>query len=173
MEPKILKTSQLDTPLGTMIVISNENALYLLEFVDRLNLEQEIDLLKHKTQSIIVTGPTSPINSITKELDEYFNNKLQAFKTPINLIGSLFQKSVWQELNKIPFGQTKSYSQIASAINKPSAFRAVARANSTNQLAIIIPCHRVININGELGGYSSGITRKKWLINHEKNLIQS
>jgi AraC family transcriptional regulator of adaptative response/methylated-DNA-[protein]-cysteine methyltransferase len=84
------------------------------------------------------------------------------------MLGSDFQKNVWRELIKIPPGETKSYADIAKAIKQPSAFRAVARANGANQLAIIIPCHRVINSDGELGGYGGGLTRKAWLINHEK-----
>ena len=90
------------------------------------------------------------------------------FNTPIVMLGSDFQKSVWHELIKIPPGETRSYTDIAKRIKQPSACRAVARANGANQLAVIIPCHRVINSDGELGGYGGGLTRKAWLINHEK-----
>ena len=83
-------------------------------------------------------------------------------------MGSDFQKSVWAALRKIPPGETRSYLDTAKAVGKPTAFRAVANANGANQLAIIIPCHRVINNNGELGGYGGGISRKQWLIDHEK-----
>ena len=83
-------------------------------------------------------------------------------------MGSPFQKIVWEELMRITFGETRSYGDQAAAMGKPTAYRAVANANGANQLAIIIPCHRIINTNGELGGYGGGISRKKWLINHEK-----
>jgi AraC family transcriptional regulator of adaptative response/methylated-DNA-[protein]-cysteine methyltransferase len=86
---------------------------------------------------------------------------------PFLLFGSLFQKEVWEELKKIPQGETRSYRDISKALGRKSSFRAVAQANGANQLAIVIPCHRVINANGELGGYSSGVIRKKWLLNHE------
>jgi AraC family transcriptional regulator, regulatory protein of adaptative response / methylated-DNA-[protein]-cysteine methyltransferase len=164
----ILKASWLDTRLGPMIAIADEEALYLLEFVDRRGLEREVEHLRQKTKSVIIPGYTQPISSIESELNQYFSSKLIEFKTPLFFLGSPFQKNVWEELKKIPLGETRSYSDIAAAIGKPSAFRAVAQANGANQLAIIIPCHRVINTNGELGGYGGGLARKKWLINHEK-----
>ena len=85
------------------------------------------------------------------------------------LLGSPFQKQVWEELKKIPSGETRAYLAIAKAVGRPTACRAVANANGANQLAIIIPCHRVINTNGELGGYGGGIARKQWLLDLEKN----
>ncbi|PLR77377.1 bifunctional transcriptional activator/DNA repair enzyme protein Ada [Bacillus sp. V3-13] len=166
-QSNILKAAWLDTKLGPMIAIADEEALYLLEFVDRRGLEREVERLRHKTKSAIIPGETEPIRSIKTELDQYFDGKLTEFKTPLFFLGSPFQRRVWDELRKIPYGQTVSYSGLAAAIGKPSAFRAAANANGANQLAIIIPCHRVINTNGELGGYAGGLTRKKWLINHE------
>lgn len=169
----ILKASWLDTPLGPMIAIANEEALYLLEFVDRRGLEREIERLRNRTKSAIIPGHAQPISSIEKELKLYFECGLREFKTPLFFLGSPFQKRVWEELKKIPGGETRSYLEIAAAIGKPTAFRAVAQANGANQLSIIIPCHRVINTNGELGGYGGGLTRKKWLIDHEKAFSKS
>lgn len=168
----ILKASWIDTPLGPMIAIADEHALYLLEFVDRRGLEKEIEKLRKKLLLGIIPGSTFPIHSIKKELNEYFEGKLHIFKTPIANLGSPFQKEVWEQLKKIPFGTTQSYQDLAISIGKPYAYRAVARANGANQLAIIIPCHRVINTNGELGGYGGGIVRKQWLLNHEKNVLE-
>ncbi len=164
----ILKASWLDTPLGPMIAIADEQALYLLEFVDRRGLEREVERLRKKTKSTIIPGETPAIDSIKNELLAYFDGKLKNFKTPLFLLGSPFQKQVWEELRKIPHGETRSYLQMAQMMAKPSAFRAVANANGANQIAIVIPCHRVINTNGELGGYGGGLTRKSWLLNHEK-----
>lgn len=164
----ILKASWLDTPLGPMIAIASDEALYLLEFVDRRGLEREVERLREKTKSAIIPGKTPAISSIEKELATYFSGQLKAFHTPLFLLGSPFQKQVWGELTKIPFGETRSYLDIAKVMARPSSFRAVAQANGANQLAIIIPCHRVINSNGELGGYGGGITRKQWLLNLEK-----
>ncbi|EKD71251.1 MAG: hypothetical protein ACD_46C00229G0002, partial [uncultured bacterium] len=167
----ILKASWLDTKLGPMIAIASEVALYLLEFVDRRGLEREVERLRERTKSAIIPGKTPPISSIEKELVFYFDGKLKEFHTPLFFLGSPFQKQVWEELKKIPFGETRSYLDIAKTIKRPSSFRAVAQANGANQLSIVIPCHRVINTNGELGGYGGGITRKQWLLNLEKTNV--
>lgn len=164
----ILKAAWLDTPLGPMITIADEKSLYLLEFVDRRGLEREIERLRKKTKSGIVPGQTGAIDSIKKELEQYFAGKLFSFKTSLVLLGSPFQQKVWQQLLKIPTGKTLTYADIAVRIKKPSAWRAVANANGANQFAIVVPCHRVINSNGELGGYGGGLARKKWLLDHEK-----
>jgi AraC family transcriptional regulator of adaptative response/methylated-DNA-[protein]-cysteine methyltransferase len=166
----LLKADWIDTPLGPMIAIADEEALYLLEFVSRRGLEREIEKLRKTRGSVIVPGKTAPIDSITKELQWYFAGSLTSFQTPIKPLGSPFQKRVWEELQRIPMGKTCSYSEIARSINHPLAVRAVARANGANQLAIVIPCHRVINSNGELGGYGGGLARKKWLLSHEKSM---
>lgn len=168
---KILKASWLDTKLGPMIAIADETGLYLLEFVDRRGLEREVERLRLRTKAAIIPGTTDPIKSITLELESYFEGKLTQFKTPLHLLGSPFQKLVWDELMRIPYGQTRSYMEQAKSIGKNKAYRAVANANGANQLAIIIPCHRIINSNGDLGGYGGGITRKQWLIEHEKSHV--
>ena len=168
----ILKASWLDTKLGPMIAIADEEALYLLEFVDRRGLEREVMRLRNKTKRAIIPGVTAPIRLIESELAEYFEGERQEFKTPLFYLGSPFQKTVWKELKRIPYGETCSYCEIATRIGKPTAFRAVANANGANQLAIMIPCHRVINTNGELGGYGGGLARKKWLIHHERQGIK-
>lgn len=165
----ILKSSWFQTPLGKMVAIASDDALYLLEFEGRKNLTAGIERLQARTQAQIVPGENSITHSIKQELDRYFLGTLRKFKTPVFLVGSLFQKQIWGELQKIPCGETRSYAAIAADINRPSAFRAVAMANSTNQLVIIVPCHRVINKSGAMGGYAAGLDRKEWLIRHEKN----
>ena len=165
---KILKTSWLDTPLGSMVAIASDEALYLLEFVDCKGLESEVEGLRQRTKSAIIPGTTPPIVSIEQELKAWFEGTLRLFKTPLFLLGSPFQQSVWGALCRIPYGETRSYLEQAAAIARPSACRAVANANGANQFAILIPCHRVINNNGKLGGYAGGIARKQWLIDHEK-----
>jgi AraC family transcriptional regulator of adaptative response/methylated-DNA-[protein]-cysteine methyltransferase len=168
-ESHILKASCLDTPLGSMIAIADDHALYLLEFINCRKLQSEIDRLKQKTKSSIVSGLTLPIQSIENELKQYFDGTLKVFQTPLFFMGSSFQKTTWEALKNIPYGETRSYADIAKAIGRPTAFRAVAQANASNQLAIIIPCHRVVNSNGGIGGYAGGINRKEWLLNHENN----
>lgn len=164
----ILKATWLDSPLGPMLAIADDEFLYLLEFASRRGLEREIERLRSRTKSAIIPGRTKPIDSIETELTQYYAGTLNKFKTPLHLLGSPFQQEVWAELQKIPFGETRSYSDIAIGMNRPSSQRAVANANGANQLAIIIPCHRVIQANGEIGGYGGGVSRKQWLLNHEK-----
>ncbi len=132
-------------------------------------MERQIERLKQQTKSAIIPGSTKPLQLIENELKKYFDGKLTQFKTPLHLLGSPFQNKVWNALLKIPHGETRSYLDIAKSIKKPTAFRAVALANGANKMSIVIPCHRVINNNGNLGGYGGGISRKEWLINHEKN----
>ena len=114
---------------------------------------------------------SSPIFQIRAELKQYFEGTLQIFTTPLALQGTPFQVDVWKVLQEIPFGATKSYQEVAVLIENPLACRAVGLANGKNPFALIIPCHRVVNANGLIGGYSSGIKRKKWLLQHEKDVL--
>lgn len=163
----VLRTHELDTPLGPMRVVADEAGLYMLEFADRRGLELKIHRLCHQKKLAIIPGITSPMTSIDQELKEYFSKKRMRFETPFHLLGSPFQKAVWNELLHIPYGETQSYLEQAKSLDKPNAFRAVANANGANQLAIIVPCHRIIRHSGDLGGYGGGIERKKFLLEHE------
>ncbi len=151
-----MKTAYIDTPLGLLLAEADDKALHRLTFVSqRIGSRAE--------------AKTAPLKQIEKELKAYFSGKLRVFQTPLFLSGTPFQNRVWEELQKIPCGETRSYSAIAAAIGRPTAFRAVAMANSANPLTLIVPCHRVIYSNGELGGYASGLERKQWLLNHESS----
>ena len=163
----VLKAAWIDTVLGPMIAIADETALYLLEFVTRRGLEKEVERLRARGFAII-PGSTAPIESITKELADYFEGTLMQFNTSYRVFGSLFQQEVWQALCEIPYGETKTYREEATNLKRPSAYRAVANANGANQLAIIIPCHRIISSDGTLGGYGGGLAVKQWLLEHEK-----
>jgi len=169
--PLVLKASWINTRLGPMIAISDDNSLYLLEFSDRRGLEKRIKRLCNRKKAAIIHGYTNPISMIKKELELYFSGKLKLFKTPLHLIGSDFQKKAWNTLLQIPYGQTRSYKNQAEIIGNKQAFRAVANANGANQLAIIIPCHRIINSNGKLGGYGGRKARKEWMLKHEKSYV--
>lgn len=165
---QVLKATWLDTKLGPMLCIADEQYLYLLEFVDRRGLEREIERMRKKLKMAIIPGETHITHIIKKELDAYFDGSQFTFNTPVHLLGSSFQKQVWEILKKIPPGETRSYLDVAKILKRPTAFRSVAQANGANQLALVIPCHRVINANGDLGGYGGGISRKQWLLEHEK-----
>jgi methylated-DNA-[protein]-cysteine S-methyltransferase len=103
-----------------------------------------------------------------RQLNEYFKGTRKSFSLKLLLQGTPFQKLVWQGLKKIPYAKTVSYGDVARAIGKPKAYRAVGNANNKNPIAVIIPCHRVIGSDGSLVGYGSGLWRKEWLLKHEK-----
>lgn len=168
----ILKGAWIDTILGPMLAIADDESLYLLEFVTRRGLEREVERLRHRG-FVIIPGNAPPLTSIESELKTYFEGSLTQFKTPYRVFGSLFQQQVWQALCQIPYGETRSYAKQSISLGKPNSYRAVANANGANQLAIIIPCHRVIASDGTLGGYGGGLAVKQWLIEHEKRHIQS
>ena len=166
-QSKVLKTSEIETPLGPMQIISSEDMLYLVRFMDHGGLERNVERLGLKAKATILPGRTQVIDSVEREINQYFNGTLKEFKTPLFFLGSVFQKTVWQELIKIPYGKTKSYKDIAVSIGNPLAFRAGAQANRVNPFTLIVPCHRVINANGNLGGYAGSLDRKKWLLEHD------
>ncbi len=166
--PLILKAKWIDTPLGPMVAMADDEKLYLLEFADRRGLEREVERMRKRLKAAIIPGDSPILDQITSELSDYFSGKNLIFKTPMHLLGSPFQQSVWQALMTIPLGKTWSYTDLANAIGNPKAMRAVANANGANQLAIIIPCHRVIRADLTIGGYGGGISRKEWLLNHER-----
>ncbi|MFP3942814.1 MAG: bifunctional transcriptional activator/DNA repair enzyme AdaA [Alphaproteobacteria bacterium] len=163
-----LKADWLETPLGPMIAIADREALYLLEFYDRKALRAELARLERETRSTIGVGHQPPVDQIQAELSAYFAGKGSEFKTALAQPGSPFLRAVWDELRKIPPGETRSYGEIAAAIGTQGAVRAVARANGLNRIAIVVPCHRVIGADGALTGYGGGLWRKRWLIAHER-----
>lgn len=163
----VLQAAWVDSPLGPILVLTDDRALHLLEFTDRRGLEREIE--RQRKRFAITPGRTSITDQIEAELADYFAGTLQQFQTPIEFGGTPFQQTVWRALTTIPYGETRSYAELAQQVGNPKGFRAAARANGCNQLAIIVPCHRVINASGELGGYAGGLVRKQWLLQHEQH----
>jgi AraC family transcriptional regulator of adaptative response/methylated-DNA-[protein]-cysteine methyltransferase len=157
----------LETPMGRMIAIADEAALYLLEFTNRKNMRRQFDRLRRIQSRAVLPGRTAITDQIETELSDYFAGKLEQFKTPLATSGTEFQRETWAALQNIPHGETRSYAQLAEMIGRPAAVRAVASANANNGLALIIPCHRVISKNGGLGGYAGGLTRKQDLLDLE------
>ncbi|MEI8321348.1 MAG: methylated-DNA--[protein]-cysteine S-methyltransferase [Alphaproteobacteria bacterium] len=166
---KKLESISIETPLGNMVAIADHNGLHLLEFVDRKGIEREMAQFQARMGVPIGPGNLAVLQSISQELKLYFAGKLKMFQTPYHFGGTPFQKLVWGALENIPYGETKSYAQQAVDVGRPLACRAVANANSKNQLAILVPCQRIINSSGKLGGYAGGLTRKQWLLDHEKS----
>ncbi|NID04808.1 bifunctional transcriptional activator/DNA repair protein Ada [Luteibacter jiangsuensis] len=163
-----LKAEWVETPIGSMLAVADARSLHLLEFFDRAALPNELKRLRAATRSTIAFGRTAAIERIEAELREYFAGTRHTFETPLAMHGSPFTRAVWDELMAIPPGTTRSYSEIAAAAGRHTAVRAVARANGANQIAIVIPCHRVIGADGSLTGYGGGLWRKDWLLRHER-----
>lgn len=157
-----------ETPEGRMVVVADGRALYLIEFVDRVKLPRQFERLRRIHGRAIVPGTTDVTEQIRQEMAEYFAGTRQGFSVMIETTGTAFQGGVWDALMTIPYGQTWSYAALAVAIGNDKAVRAVASANGSNGLAIVIPCHRVIGSDGGLGGYAGGIERKARLLKLER-----
>lgn len=168
-----LQASWIGTPLGDMVAVSSMTHLHLLEFVDRKALPTELKRLRDATRQSIGIGHPEPTEQAEQELKAFFSGQNADFSTPLAFQGSDFSRMVWEELRQIPVGQTRSYSQIAQRIGRASATRAVARANGANQIALMVPCHRVIGANGSLTGYGGGLWRKQRLIEIERQIAIS
>ncbi|KXG87029.1 bifunctional transcriptional activator/DNA repair enzyme AdaA [Agrobacterium bohemicum] len=164
----LLLANWIATPLGDMIAVSSATHLHLLEFVDRKALPMELAKLRKACNDDLGLGSYDPTEQIRVELHAFFAGEKAVFNTPLALQGSSFTREVWQELRTIPVGQIRSYSDIAKRIGHPTAVRAVARANGANQIALVIPCHRVVGADGSLTGYGGGLWRKQRLIEIEQ-----
>jgi len=157
----------LSTPIGTLFIIEEEEQLTYIFF-------DEKDFHEHCSKKIILKKETRLLKETVKQLKEYFEQKRKTFDLPIKLQGTDFQVKVWNALSSIPYGQTKSYQDIAIQIGKSKAVRAVGQANKANPLPIVIPCHRVIGKNQKLVGYAGNkVDLKALLLNLEKENIKS
>ncbi|MGB0748376.1 MAG: bifunctional transcriptional activator/DNA repair enzyme AdaA [Magnetospiraceae bacterium] len=163
----VLTVHRFPTPLGPMIACASEAGLCLLDFTDRRRLETGFAELRKRLVAVILPGDGPILAQTRAELAAYFAGTLRKFTVPLHLPGSDFQQAVWAELQRIPYGATRSYKDQAIALNRPTAIRAVAAANGQNRVAIIVPCHRVIGADGSMVGYGGGIARKRALLDLE------
>lgn len=168
----MLRASHIETPIGTMIAVCDGTALHLLEFADRKALPAELKRLSKMTKGSIGVGITAVTAQLYAELARYFEGQSDLFETPLVLHGTPFMQQVWTMLRTIPSGETRSYGALAQMMGQPDTARAVARANGANQIAILIPCHRVIGADGALTGYGGGLWRKQRLIELERHYAQ-
>jgi AraC family transcriptional regulator of adaptative response/methylated-DNA-[protein]-cysteine methyltransferase len=160
--------STIDTPLGPMVAGATEEGLCLLEFTDRRMLEAQMRRLQSLLKQPLLPGDSPHLVQAREELARYFDRTLDTFSVPIVFKGTPFEERVWKELCRIPYGDTLSYAALASRVGSPGAQRAVGRANGMNRIAIVIPCHRVVNSDGKLGGYGGGLWRKHYLLELEQ-----
>jgi methylated-DNA-[protein]-cysteine S-methyltransferase len=150
-------TTYYKSPLGPVKIVGNQDSIVFLDFVEE-ERPGDADL-------------PFCLKAGVKQIDEYFKGNRSKFLLNLDPAGTKFQRSVWRQLEKIPFGEVVSYGQIAEAIGNPRACRAVGNANGKNPISIIIPCHRVIGSDGCLTGYGGGLWRKEWLIKHERGRL--
>lgn len=151
-------TAIIKTPLGNAEIIGNVNGISKIHILDKY-IEITTEFPKDLKQAV-------------EQLQDYFDGKRTTFSFKINPTGTEFQKKVWQQLLKIPYGKTYSYLELSKKLGDVKAIRAVATANGKNPLWIVIPCHRVIGADGSLTGYAGGLWRKKWLLDHENPVKQ-
>lgn len=162
----VVRLKRLDTPIGPMLAGASDRAVVLLDFAERPMMPAQLAAVSRRI------GPTEPgetalLARLEAQLGEYFAGVRDAFDLPTDAPGSAFQERVWGELKAIPYGATISYRELAAGVGVPAASRAVGRANGSNRLAVIIPCHRVIAAGGGLGGYGGGLAAKRLLLDLE------
>jgi AraC family transcriptional regulator of adaptative response/methylated-DNA-[protein]-cysteine methyltransferase len=151
-----------------MVVAATESAVCLLEFADRRMFETQLRRLATRVGGTLVPGSCGPIEQVAGELEEYFSGDRRQFDVRLSSPGTEFQETVWRHLREIPYGETTTYGDLAAAMGRPSAVRAVAGAVGDNRLAVLIPCHRVVGSEGRLTGYGGGLWRKQALLDHER-----
>lgn len=149
-----LYTAYYASPVGTLQVQCSEKFLKVISFTDG-----DVTDTTHTSHKLV--------QACFRQLDEYFNGRRKVFTLPVNQDGTDFQSRVWELLNRIPYGKTISYNELAKQYGDTRATRAVASANGRNNIAIVVPCHRVIGSDQKLVGYAGGLWRKKWLLEHE------
>lgn len=162
-----LAEQRIATPMGDMIAIGTDHGLTFLEFADRPMLRTNRERVRALFGSEIVERPFPCLDAVRSQLDEFFAGARTRFELPLLPLGTPFQRLVWQALLTIPSGRTTTYEALATQVGKPSAPRAVGRANGDNRMAVIIPCHRVIGSDGNLTGYGGGLWRKQALLELE------
>ena len=165
-------TGEAQTPLGPMCIGATSEGICLGEFSNGRTLEEEFETLRRLFHCDVVPGNNSLLEQLRTELAEYFSGELTRFQVPLVYPGSVFQLAVWDALRIIPYGESLSYEALAHRLGKPMAVRAVGTANGQNRIAILIPCHRVVNKNGQLGGYGGGLWRKKALLELEQHVAR-
>lgn len=157
----------IETPIGKMRAGATDEGICLFDFEGRRMMDSIMKRIEALSGEQTEEGEHFHFKMLEKQINEYFNGERQEFDLPLHLVGTAFQKRVWEGLMNIPFGETKSYKEQSIFLGDVKAIRAVAGANGENGIAIIVPCHRVVGANGSLVGYGGGLWRKKWLLEHE------
>lgn len=173
MKSDKIRFRNFDSPIGPMIAGASSIGVCFLEWHDRGGIDRILERVEKRYKLSAEEGTNSCLDYMESELAQYFDGRLQNFSVPLQIEGTAFEKSTWQQLVKIPYGKTCSYGDIARRLKRPGASRAVGRANGANYLSIIIPCHRVIESTGALRGYGGGLWRKKALLELESGIPEA
>jgi O-6-methylguanine DNA methyltransferase len=155
------------SPVGLLFIARTPRGLRHLEYMDRRSLKRAIAAHEAEHPGAEWVASLLELKPVVEQLESYFNGGLLEFEIPLDLAGSEFQLKVWDALRVIPYGETRTYGQIAAAVGQPRASRAVGLANNQNPIAVVVPCHRVIGADGALTGYGGGMPKKRWLLEHE------
>ncbi len=160
-----LLTDTVESPIGRLVLVFDAGRLCALDYAD--NTERMTRLLRQRYHRFRLCEASTPLR-VTQQLRAYLGGKLDAIDNiQVDPGGTAFQQKVWEALRTIPPGTTRTYRDVAEQIGRPSAWRAVGRANALNPISIVLPCHRLIGANGALTGYAGGLERKHWLLRHE------
>lgn len=157
----------MNTPLGELLLGATDTGVCLVEFSDQAERVKLARRMLEQRGLEFHSGEHPYLHDLQAELKAFFGGRLRTFNLPLDAGGSEFQRQVWAALVHIPFGETRSYNDLAVSLGKPGGSRAVGTANGSNPVAIVVPCHRVITTSGKLGGYGGGLWRKEWLLNFE------
>ena len=171
-QPHSVSTTHLETPLGTMVAGATDQGVCLLEFADRPMLPTQLKRVEARLGSKPTPGDHRYLRTLEEQLADYFAGERKDFDIPLVLAGTDFQERVWRCLLEVPYGRTISYDELARRAGSPGGSRAAGGANGDNRIAIVVPCHRVIRANGDLGGYGGGIRRKQRLLDLEAGEVQ-
>ncbi|QKY71558.1 methylated-DNA--[protein]-cysteine S-methyltransferase [Lentibacillus sp. CBA3610] len=161
---------EMESPVGPLTIVSDGKRVIRIDYGTFTDVEMKLQKLcvRYFNQSAFIQKPNKVAHAVT-ELREYFQGKRREFTFDVAFNGTPFQQKVWQALNDIPYGDTKTYKDVAQAINNPKAVRAVGGAVNKNPFSIVVPCHRVIGANGKMVGYGGGLDKKEFLLAHEAN----
>ena len=166
-----IKIQYVKTKVGELLLGSYDDKLCIADWRYRKMRDRIDNRIQKGLNAVYIQEPSDIVTQTIKQLNEYFDFKRKVFDIPLLLVGTDFQKKVWQGLIDTPFGTTSSYLELAKAIGNEKAVRAVATANGANAISILVPCHRIIGSNGDLVGYAGGLPAKKKLLDIESNLF--
>ncbi len=161
--------ARIESPLGTLVAGSTRDGVCMLEFSSRKRLEAQLAGLRRRFQTTVVSGRNAHLEKLERQLAEYFAGRRRRFSVRLVVRGSPFQSRVWKELERIPYGETRTYGDLARTLGAPSASRAVGHANGSNPVSILLPCHRLVGKDGSLTGYGGGVWRKRKLLELEQS----